>query len=200
MPVGDFAAAVSRVPAEEFTPEVLETRLQDLEWVGERGIQHECVVTWFVDRGSILPARLLTLYSSRAALEEEARSRRGRIERGLRGVAGRREWDLKISFDAELIFEDFSQVGEFSTREHGGTGLGLSICRKLVGLMKGTIEVRSEFGEGTCFTLHLPLRVDPGSPEEEALRALIPPRDGVRRAEVEEVERPLRRSPLSGDR
>jgi len=57
------------------------------------------------------------------------------------------------------IFDRFEQVDPSSTRQHGGVGLGLSICQNLVELMNGTIEVASELGKGTRFTVRLPLPV-----------------------------------------
>jgi signal transduction histidine kinase/ActR/RegA family two-component response regulator len=52
-------------------------------------------------------------------------------------------------------FEPFSQERQAQTAEVGGSGLGLSIVKKLVELMGGTIEVRSELGMGTEFTVLL---------------------------------------------
>jgi len=53
----------------------------------------------------------------------------------------------------EHIFDPFRQVDGSSTREHEGTGLGLNICTKLVNLMGGKIEVESESGKGSIFSV-----------------------------------------------
>jgi signal transduction histidine kinase len=57
----------------------------------------------------------------------------------------------------EYIFEEFRQVDGGSQRKHGGTGLGLAIVRKLILLMNGSIRVKSQVGEGSTFTVTLPL-------------------------------------------
>ena len=54
------------------------------------------------------------------------------------------------------LFEEFRQESSGLTRSHQGSGLGLSITRRLVGLMRGRIEVESVKGEGTTFTVYLP--------------------------------------------
>ncbi|MBO6224658.1 MAG: response regulator, partial [Psychrobacter sp.] len=57
----------------------------------------------------------------------------------------------------EAIFDAYDQANKFTHRLYGGTGLGLSVCKSLVGLMGGYIEVDSEVGVGTTFSVFLPL-------------------------------------------
>jgi CheY-like chemotaxis protein len=57
------------------------------------------------------------------------------------------------------LFRDFTQVDPSSTRQYGGTGLGLAISRRFARMMGGDISVRSSKGEGTTFTVLLPVRV-----------------------------------------
>ena len=68
--------------------------------------------------------------------------------------------------DLQAIWEDFRQVDGSRTREYGGTGLGLSITRKLLDRLGGTVSVRSNYGEGSVFSVILPQKTPAGAGEE----------------------------------
>jgi signal transduction histidine kinase len=77
--------------------------------------------------------------------------------------------------DLPSIFDRFHQVGEVLTREREGAGLGLYITKRLVEAMDGTIEVSSEPGRGSTFTVRVPNDgVDPDG-EGEAKGEVSPP-------------------------
>jgi two-component system, OmpR family, sensor histidine kinase ArlS len=80
--------------------------------------------------------------------------------------------------DLPHIFDRFHQAGETLTREVEGAGLGLYITKRLVEAMGGSIEVSSEPGRGTTFTVSLPqagpspVRAGAASGAEVGLEAL----------------------------
>ena len=65
------------------------------------------------------------------------------------------------------IFEQFAQADTNTTQRFGGTGLGLAISRTLINAMDGKIDVQSEFGKGSVFTVHLALPLAPEQTQSE---------------------------------
>jgi len=101
----------------------------------------------FTDRGEVVV---------RACLAEETDSQAVvRIDVADSGVG--------IAAEArERLFEAFTQADSSTTRTHGGTGLGLAISRELTTLMGGGIEVESEPGRGSTFSVTIPLAKSAG--------------------------------------
>lgn len=79
--------------------------------------------------------------------------------------------------DQQLLFTRFTQVDASNTRRYSGSGLGLAICRQLARLMEGDVAVASHAGQGSTFSLRLPLQgaapavaTAPAAPRAQARR------------------------------
>jgi signal transduction histidine kinase/DNA-binding response OmpR family regulator len=72
------------------------------------------------------------------------------------------------------IFDRFYQVNHADNREAEGTGIGLALTKELVELMNGRIEVESEKGVGTEFTLYLPIEAKIAATSQQPANALLP--------------------------
>jgi hypothetical protein len=96
LPSGPIAGIVSPVPGEEYSEEALDSRLQDVAWVGPRGVVHENVLTWFADRGPVIPLQPFSLHHSFDAVRERLEAGREAFDALLQRLAGRREWGIKV--------------------------------------------------------------------------------------------------------
>jgi len=101
------------------------------------------------------------------------------------------------------IFEAFTQADRSTTRKYGGSGLGLAICSRLVTLMEGVIDLKSEVGRGSTFRFSAVLGVDPAAtPRPSAplaalrdLAVLVVDDNDTNRHILEEVLRAWRMAP-----
>jgi signal transduction histidine kinase len=73
--------------------------------------------------------------------------------------------------DQERVFGKFERVKAGHTTETGGTGLGLAICKELTRVLQGDLQLVSEVGSGSMFSLIVPLSIDPERVEEARLEA-----------------------------
>jgi HAMP domain-containing protein/signal transduction histidine kinase/CheY-like chemotaxis protein len=104
----------------------------------------------FTERGTI--SLRMSLADDRSALTRESLKAASRV------IAYRVEdTGIGIAPDKQqVIFEAFQQADGTTSRKYGGTGLGLSISREIARLLGGEIQVSSQAGKGSAFTLFLP--------------------------------------------
>jgi signal transduction histidine kinase/DNA-binding response OmpR family regulator len=91
--------------------------------------------------------------------------------------------------DIPKLFDDFQQLDVLKNRGVTGTGLGLAITKNLVSLMNGHIKVKSVYGQGSTFTVYLPLVLgDPGKVQshEQDMSAVMA-KKGVRALVVDDI-------------
>lgn len=112
MVLGDVGAVISRLPPGTLDAADIEARMEDLAWVGQQGLAHEAVVLWFVDASRIVPARLFSLHSSEAALRQAVLPDADRIAAQLEEIGDRREWNLKVAFDATELARHGAEVSD----------------------------------------------------------------------------------------
>ncbi len=105
-----------------------------------------------------------------------------------------RDTGIGIAEDQQAsIFGAFNQVDSSSTRRHGGSGLGLAIVKELTALMDGSLQVHSRIGEGSLFSVELPLSeapaplAAPSAAEDRRLRVLVAEDDRINQMVVEEM-------------
>jgi two-component system, chemotaxis family, sensor kinase CheA len=102
----------------------------------------------FTEKGSVLVA--VTLQSTSPGLGEAGEQIAISIQDTGIGISAEKQ---------EHIFEAFYQVDNTNSRAYEGTGLGLSIVRELTTLLGGKVEIQSQPGRGSTFTVVLPLHI-----------------------------------------
>jgi PAS domain S-box-containing protein len=70
--------------------------------------------------------------------------------------------------DLQRLFQPFVQLDSTLSRQYDGTGLGLTLVQKLTDLHGGSVEVESEVGKGSRFTIHLPIGLETTEQSESA--------------------------------
>jgi Gas vesicle synthesis protein GvpL/GvpF len=103
-------ALVSDVAEDAYADEVIDARLPDLAWVGERGLAHERVLDWYAERGPVIPLSLFSLHRDEALVRQRIEGEAERYAGALERLRGRREWGVKLWRDDERLSAHLGQL------------------------------------------------------------------------------------------
>ncbi len=93
---GDLSIIVANVPREPFEAGTLETRLQNIDWVGRYASAHHAVIARLGQRGTVLPLRIFTVFDTDDRAKQTIGRSRGRLAALARRVGARSEWVLRV--------------------------------------------------------------------------------------------------------
>jgi hypothetical protein len=96
VPAGDAAALASYLPREKYSPEIIEQRSGDMEWVSPRAVAHDRVLTWAQERGGIVPMPMFSLWADPDALAHSLAARADELRRTFERVRDADEYGLRV--------------------------------------------------------------------------------------------------------
>jgi Gas vesicle synthesis protein GvpL/GvpF. len=147
-PETGIGGIVSRVPAGDYEENKLNSRLDDLEWIGERGLAHETVLSWYAERGPVIPLSLFSLHQDEDRLRERLAQDAETNLRVLESLRGRTEWGVRLWRMDERFKEQIDEISpalQALTEEMEGVqpGRRFLLEKKRDGLMKDEMRTAS---------------------------------------------------------
>jgi hypothetical protein len=120
----DFQLVVSTVPLATYSAEVIESKLQDLDWVGAVAAAHEAVVERAGALGTVVPMKLFTIFQSDERAVHHVAKMKKDLSRVVARIAGCDEWGLRILFDeaAAVKKKERAQAKAAAKAPVSGTG------------------------------------------------------------------------------
>ena len=107
----DVSALATSVSAEDYTPERVESLTADVDWVSQRAMAHDRVLTWASDNGSVIPFPMWTLFRDAKAVKGMLSKRLDELEQTFARIADGREFIVRVYVQPGVLKE---RLGEHS--------------------------------------------------------------------------------------
>ncbi len=91
-----LSALATSVSAEDYTPERVESLTADVDWVSQRAMAHDRVLTWASDKGTVIPFPMWTLFRDAKAVKGMLSKRAGELEQTFARIADGREFIVRV--------------------------------------------------------------------------------------------------------
>jgi gas vesicle protein GvpL/GvpF len=103
IPNGDVAALASFVSAEGYAPDKVETLTADVDWVAQRAVAHDKVLTWASDAGAVIPFPMWTLFRDAKAVKAMLAKRASELAETFKRVGDGREFIVRVYVQAGVL-------------------------------------------------------------------------------------------------
>jgi hypothetical protein len=118
IPNGDVSALATSVAADDYSPERVEALTADVDWVSQRAMAHDRVLTWASDNGPVIPFPMWTLFRDSKAVKAMLAKRRAELADTFARVGDGREFIVRVYVQADVLKERLSDhTSELSTLE-----------------------------------------------------------------------------------
>lgn len=159
---GELLAVVSAVPLSEYSDERLREHLNDIEWVERVARAHERVLEQTLERATILPLRLCTLYRNEEGVRRMLSEQERLLLEELSELEGRREWGIKVFVDQDRLAKALVKASEAGAPEGDAlqpdraSSAGAAYMARL-GRERKVSERLQEFGDSAVQEIHAQL-------------------------------------------
>lgn len=93
---GDVAALATSVSADDYSPDKVEALTADVDWVSQRAVAHDRVLTWASDAGVVIPFPMWTLFRDAKAVKKALSKRMNELEETFNRIANGREFIVRV--------------------------------------------------------------------------------------------------------
>src|SRR2546423_1927326 len=103
IPSGDFSALATSVGADDYSPARVESLTADVDWVSERAMAHDRVLTWASDNGAVVPFPMWTLFRDGKAVKAMLSKRANELQRTFDRIGDGKEFIVRVYVQAAVL-------------------------------------------------------------------------------------------------
>jgi DNA gyrase inhibitor GyrI len=142
IPSGEYAALATSVSADDYSPARVEALTADVDWVSERAMAHDRVLTWASDNGAVIPFPMWTLFRDAKAVKAMLAKRKQELRTTFARLADGKEFIVRVYVQAGALKENLdSHVDELAKLEKesakASPGQKYLLQRKMEGVRRG---------------------------------------------------------------
>jgi hypothetical protein len=112
IPNGEVAALATSVSAEDYSPDKVEALTADIDWVSQRAMAHDRVLTWASDAGAVIPFPMWTLFRDAVAVKAMLAKRMGELRETFARIGNGKEFIVRVYVQPSVLKEHLGEHSE----------------------------------------------------------------------------------------